>query len=399
MQPAPSVQTSSEPAIDLRNTKAGTRGLQLLLHLGFVLTGVVNTMLGPMLPALSARWTLSDAQAGYLFSTQFAGSMLGVMGSSVLTTRRGHRPCLVLGLALMALGSIALVAGDWTLGLVATLSFGVGLGLAIPTTNLLISELNPEKRTAALSLINFSWGAGAAVCPFLVAAMLRMHRHSHLLDAIAGLLILVAISLTRVSFPNVCAPRHAATMRMQLLRNRWIPILGALFFLYVGTEAGVGGWIATYAQRLSPASGTIWIFMPSFFWAALLVGRAITPLLLRSMQEAALARLGLAGSTIGLALLLSATTLSLIALAVSLAGFGFSSIFPIAIASLSRKFGANASHIAGSMFALAGAGGAILPWLVGYISTATGNLKFGLLVPLLGSILMLILNMILAQKE
>ena len=131
-----------------------------MLHAGFVLTGVVNTMLGPMLPVLSARWALNDVLAGYLFTAQFSGSMLGVLASSFLVPRRGHRISLVLGLGFMALGSATLVAASWTLGTLSTLCFGIGLELAIPTTNLLVSELNPDKRAAALNLINLSWGAG-----------------------------------------------------------------------------------------------------------------------------------------------------------------------------------------------------------------------------------------------
>jgi len=37
-----------------------------VLHAGFALTGVLTTLLGPVLPALSARWRLDDAQAGFL---------------------------------------------------------------------------------------------------------------------------------------------------------------------------------------------------------------------------------------------------------------------------------------------------------------------------------------------
>lgn len=383
---------------DISHPQAGNAQLNTLLHAGFVLTGIVNTILGPMLPALSARWGLSDARAGYLFSAQFSGSMLGVLGSSFLMTRRGHRTSLIIGLLLMATGSAALLAPTWTLGILATLCFGVGLGLAIPTTNLLVSELNPERRAAALSLINFSWGAGAAVCPFLVASMLRMHRSSHLLYAVGALLVIVAVSMTRISFPDIYPVKDASTLDLRLLRSRWVPILGALFFLYVGSEAGVGGWIATYAHRLS-AGSTMWIFMPSFFWISLLTGRALAPLVLRFVQESTLAQLGLAVSITGLTAILIAKGLFVVALGVSLAGLGFSSIFPIAIAALSRKFGANASPIAGFMFALAGAGGATLPWLIGWISTTSGNLNFGLFLPLAGSTMMLILNLLLAKAE
>lgn len=38
------------------------------VHVDFVLTGVVMTMLGPMLPLFSRQWLLNDTQAGYLLS-------------------------------------------------------------------------------------------------------------------------------------------------------------------------------------------------------------------------------------------------------------------------------------------------------------------------------------------
>ena len=382
-------------------TPTGSMRLAALLHGGFILTGVVNTMLGPMLPVLSARWALSDERAGYLFMAQFSGSMLGVWGSSFLMTRRGHRASLMLGLGLMATGSVTLLAAGWVWGMVATLVFGMGLGFAIPTTNLLVSELNPEKRAASLSLVNFSWTVGAAACPFFVSALLRMHRSSYLLYGVATLLVLVAVSLTRVSFPNIgpTSETIASAVPKDLWRSRWVPIFGPLFFLYVGTEAGVGGWTATYARRIDTGSGVMWVLMPSLFWAALLLGRLTAPVLLRVVGELTLAEYGLALSTIGVGALLAARNLSVVALGVSLAGLGLSSVFPIAIATLSRKFGADASRVAGVMFALAGAGGATLPWLIGYTSTVAGSLKYGLLVPLFGCIVMLILNVLLAEPE
>jgi FHS family glucose/mannose:H+ symporter-like MFS transporter len=387
-------------AVDKPQAPAGNVQLLALLHAGFVLTGVICTILGPLLPVLSERWALDDAHAGYLFSAQFGGSMLGVMGSSFLMSRRGHRISLLLGLGLMALGAATLLGMSGMLGMISTLCWGLGFGFVIPTTNLLVSDLNPEKRAAALNLVNFSWGVGAATCPFFVAALLRMHSTSSLLYGVAALLILVAAGMSRVSLlvPRP-APDKVSPAESGMWWSRWIPILGALFFLYVGCEAGVAGWTATYAHRMAAGAGTAWAFMPSFFWAALLLGRATAPVLLRNIRELKLAEFGLALSALGVVALLGARNLSLVAIGASFAGLGLASVFPIAIATLSRKFGAMAPRIAGLMFALAGAGGATLPWLVGYISTRLGSLKFGLLVPLVGCIVMLLLNVLLSKPN
>ena len=373
--------------------------LAVLLHIAFVFTGVVNTMLGPLLPVLSARWVLSDAQAGYLFTAQFTGSMLGVMGSSFLTPRRGTRVSLTLGLTLMAMGTAALLARSWMPGMLATLCFGAGLGLEIPTTNLLISELNPERRAAALNLVNFSWAVGAVSCPFFVAALLRVHHVSYLLYGVAASLVVAALCVARVSYP-VFSPPPANVDRMTgLWRGRWVPIIGALFLFYVGSEAGLSGWIATYAKRMVAGAGTLWVIMPSLFWAALLTGRATAPLFLRHARELRVARFGLGLSFVGIVTLLLARSLSVVAIGVGLAGLGFSSIFPIAIATLSHKFGTGASRLAGLMFALAGVGGATLPWLVGFASSRFGSLKYGLLVPLFGCAVMWVMNMCLSDTK
>src|SRR5205823_9428650 len=85
----------------------------MLVHAAFVLTGVMTTLLGPMLPVFSARWMLSDSQAGYLFTAQFASSILGVALSSVLVQRFGYRLTIVSGLGFMALGAGVLAQANW----------------------------------------------------------------------------------------------------------------------------------------------------------------------------------------------------------------------------------------------------------------------------------------------
>lgn len=370
--------------------------LSILLHLGFVLTGIVNTMLGPLLPVLSSRWGLNDARAGYLFTAQFTGSMLGVFASSFFASRRGSRFSLVLGLLTMGVGSCTLVLGNYTLGLISAFCFGTGLGLTIPTTNLLISDFNPARRASALNLVNFSWGIGAVVCPFLVALLQRVHRSSGLLFGVAVSLAILAVAVAR-RFPLLRAPRaeNAATpisTSWSAVWGRWmIPILGWIFFLYVGTEAAVGGWTASYARRVLMTGGTTWAMMPSFFWAALLLGRVLAPLGLRRIPELMMARAGLGVAALGIIALHSANNVAGLAMAMAIAGLGLSSVFPIAIAALSHQFGKAASRIAGVMFALAGLGGATIPGLVGYASTWYGSLKFGLLVPLCGCLAMLCL--------
>jgi MFS transporter, FHS family, glucose/mannose:H+ symporter len=364
-----------------------------LVHAEFVLTGVITTMLGPLLPILSLRWALSDRQAGYLFTAQFATSTLGVMVSTVMIRKHGYRVALLQGLTLMAAGAVLLAEASWGLGVISACLFGAGMGVTIPASNLLISDLNSTRRASALNLLNFSWGVGAVGCPFVVAMLQPAHQTVWLLYATALLLVVIASLIAAVRFP---ADLHegkpaAAPVGSNPWKSPFIVILGALFFIYVGTENSVGGWVASYARRLETGSARVWAMTPSVFWGALLLGRALAPIFLTKVSETTLASASLALATGGVTVLLAGRSMSGVLLGAGMAGLGLSCIFPINIAMLSHRFAEMASRVGGLMFAVAGLGGATLPWLVGALSTRFGSLQIGLFVPLAGTAIMLLL--------
>lgn len=217
-------------------------------HAAFVPTGIVTVLLGPVLPSLSARWSLSDAQAGEFFTAQFLASTVGVAFSGALVPRFGYRVVMVLGLVFMAAGTGTLGLGSRLLGMTSVACYGMGLGLTIPACNLLVAEVNPAKRAAAVSLLNFSWSVGAVACPFLLAPFQRKGSIAPFFYALAGFVLLVSALLARVSFPRP-SPTDESSFKgvgpfLTMLRTPVAIVLGVLFFVYVGTENAMGGWLA-----------------------------------------------------------------------------------------------------------------------------------------------------------
>src|SRR5437870_5035762 len=103
-------------ATSSRTIPVATSGT-VLVHVDFLLTGIVMTFLGPMLPILSARWELSDVRAGYLIFAQFFSSMFGMLLSGVLVQRIGYRLTLMIGAVLMGAGMLLLVSGPFPMGI------------------------------------------------------------------------------------------------------------------------------------------------------------------------------------------------------------------------------------------------------------------------------------------
>jgi len=368
--------------------------LTRVTYASFVPIGIANIVLGPLLPTLSARWSLNYAQAGGLFTAQYIASMLAVAFSGVIVSWRGFRFAMQTGIVLIAAGSALLLVGPLWLGMAALAASGAGLGIAIAPGNLMIAELNPGRRAAALNRLNFFWSVGAVSCPFLVAASVKLHRVSLFLAILAGLLLLVGlgIRLLPAPFPQAAPAPNGAKLWL-LIHRRLGPfvILALLFFVYVGTENSFGGWVASFTKSLGKLSPALAVITPSFFYASLMLGRCLAPFLLERLTPVRLVNAGLLVAWGGTAGLLSAHGLAAVILSACATGLGLASVYPITIAMLSEEFGSGAPRVAAVMFVLSNLGGASLPWVVGIASNGSGTLKTGLLVPLFGCGLMFIL--------
>jgi fucose permease len=366
----------------------------LAAHVAFVPIGIVTVLLGPLLPILSARWSLNYLQAGSLFTAQFLGSTLGVSLSGILVSRWGFRFTIAAGLIATAVGVAALPFSSPFAGPICIACYGVGLGLSIPACNLMVAAINPERRSAAINLLNFWWSAGAVACPFIVALAAKVNHILLLLALIAGLLLLAFFFVIATPVPIV-----PATTRQDLgvdpsSRNwnrRSLFLLSALFFLYVGTENAFGGWIASYARSLGNSSPTFSVMTPSFFYAALMVGRWMANFLLKKMDEMKMARAGLFVAFLAMLGLVLSRTLPLVVTSIAVAGLGLAAVYPITISRLSHEFGPSAARVGSFMFTLTNLGGAILPWTVGYASHEFHSLGIGLAVPAAATGLMWIL--------
>jgi fucose permease len=377
---------------DTAKAATSAKALTLAAYASFVPIGIATVLLGPMLPTLSARWSLNYSQAGALFTAQYLASTLAVALSGVLVSRWGFRFAIKIGLLLMGAALALLLAGPKIMGVLCIAASGAGMGLAVPAGNLLVAEVNPGRRSATLNLLNFCWSAGAVACPFLVAAAAKSHRIPFFLAAVAGFSILVTIGIAAMpsSIVEPLTTKDAGNKNgPAVVWKQGVSIaLAALFFLYVGLENGFGGWIASYAKSLRTLAPPLALMSPSFFYGSLMLGRWLAPLFLRLTDEIRLARAGLLLASAGMASLIFSQGLRGVVVSASLAGLGLSCVYPITISLLSREFGSAAARVGSLMFTSSNIGGGTVPWTMGVLSNHFGTLRAGLAVPLLGCVAM-----------
>ena len=292
------------------------RQLAPLLHSGFLLVGVIHTLLGPILPMLAAKWHLDDAEAGSLFIAQFTGAMIGSALSSLMVDWLGSLRLMGCGYAAMAAAVACLGVNSWGVGLLSVLSYGFAIGLIAPVTNLLVAEINSQRRAAALNILNFVWALGAVAGPALIALFARDGQLIRPLVGLAVLLSVIALLIARRSLadsssvairpkPNWKGRARFERSAFRAWASPYALLTSALIFNYVGTEAAAAGWIASYAQRIGASASGFGTMMPSFFWAGLLIGRAAAPVVLRRVSETALVLMSLFMAGAGLVVILA----------------------------------------------------------------------------------------------
>jgi MFS transporter, FHS family, glucose/mannose:H+ symporter len=384
------MSTTTTVAIPER-TSSNRTALLAVLFLGFVLSGIATTIVGPMLPVFIRRWGLDDGQAGLFSTVQFLAALVGTVISGAWMAWRGYRPSLVAGFAFMGYGLATLNASTHLNALLATAAFGLGYGLTTPGTNLYVAEAGGHRRASLLNVLNLTWGAGAVACSPLFALALRRNRLPGLLIgyAIFGALLVVALLLARfgaehhkkaAEFGGAAPPRIGRGITVAL---------AVLFFTYVGMETSIGVWSAEYSRRIAHGISSLTTLAPMFFYGGLTAGRGLAPLVLLSISEGPLVLFALSLTALGMTVLIFAGTLTVAIIGVFIAGLGCASIYPIYIAWLSKWYGAQAKRIGGFLFALASLGGSAGPWLVGALSKYSGTLRIGFLVPLLSALLMI----------
>jgi fucose permease len=335
------------------------------IYLSAVLNGIATTMLGPLMPGFEQRFDLEDAQGGLLFVAQFLMCVVSAAATASLSRRFGYWRVVAGGLAVAGVGVLGCASHSWTVILLSVAVYGSGIGVMTPAANVGVAAAAKTDSVRRVMWLNLCWSMGAVATPTLVATL-----RGAFLTSLSAALLLMAAAIALSGSGERPAPEPAA------LHSQRVPhlIFAAMLFLYVGAEQSVAGWVSAYATR-SAATRNLWAVLPSVFWGSILIGRVIAPYILRRVPSSVLAPWSLGISLIGALLLVSGDGPLTLLAGSSMSGLGMAPIFPVVVAAYADRAGASAS---GLVFSAAGLGGATTPWLVGFVSTASGSLRMGL---------------------
>lgn len=391
------------------------RALALMAGL-FALFGCVTWLNGVLIPFLKVVCELDTFEALLVtFAFYIAYFVMAVPSARVLAVT-GYRHGMALGLAVMAVGTLAFVPAalirSYGIFLAGLFVQGTGLCLLQTAANPYVIILGPHESAARrVSIMGVCNKLAGAISPMLlgalvfadfgrfqsghgpvVAAALSQLAHRLILPYVAlavGLLAL-AIGVERSGLPELQEPA-AEEDRRAGARFRWSrhPLLlfgfWALFF-EMALEVIAGDTIVLYGQSLHFPIATA-RFFASLTLTAMVIGYLLGIALIpkRMSQERALALS--AGVGIALTVAVAATHGIVSVLLVASLGFAnavlWPAIFPIALTGLGEH-----TKTGAAIMIMAIVGGAVVPPCYGLLARLAGNqMAYLILVPMYAFIL------------
>lgn len=347
------------------------RGMLVVLHPLFALTGVGCAITGPLLPALAAAFHLTDSQSGLLLFWIYAG-----MASGALLCRGNYARIIAGGLAALTLACVAFTLVPERLFFAVAYFYGASVSAPLTAVSLFAGRNYPARRAATLSALNFTWSVGAALAPLVVARTIELlnWRAVYGLLAVVSLVFAVAAQLTLRDTEE--SPRTMPETTG--IRNvRMVALFAVFFFLEVGMECTAGAWASSYVLRSTHTSVALAAAASSVFWGGFLSGRGLSPLVLLRVRPARLLQWSLLAALGAATLMVLARGAGPLIAALLLLGLALAPVFPVALAAFFER--ARQSSDSRFVLALSGFGGAVFPWLAGAVSSRSGSLRAGLL--------------------
>jgi fucose permease len=367
------------------------RKTMAVLHPVFALTGILHSVGGPLLPSLASHFHLGDSQSGSLFLAYYGGTSLGA-----LLCGRRHVRTLTVGFLALTCVCLGVAVTNGALLEPLFLLLGIAVGMPMSAVSMLVGREFGDRSAAPLTVLNFSWSAGALIAPLFAARLLVSHSYksAYLILAIAAAFAAIAcwvqLDDAHVNTPSL---KQAFT----LVDLRFIALLAFLTFLEVGIENTTGSWLTTFVLRTAGGGAASAAAISSLYWCGFLASRGVSSLLLLCVRPSRLLVIAIFAALASALVLVYCPGITANAVAMFVLGAALAPIFPLLLA----RFFARARHSSDSRWVLAvcGFGGSVLPWLTGWISAHSGSLRTGLMVIPASLLLMVCLLPILAANE
>ncbi|MDY0289439.1 MAG: MFS transporter [Sphaerochaeta sp.] len=342
------------------------------VYFAFFVSGMMNTLIGTILPFMKAEYNMSYVLSGAVISAHQIGNFFALLISGFLPFLIGRKKSTVMLSLGFVIGFLLMtLTGNPLFLLFAFLLTGVGRGTMSNITNVVMSDIS-ENKTASLNLLHASFAVGAFLAPFLAiltTSVFGVHwRISLWTVVVLEILVMIFFGRSTLSGKSIEKQKDVAT---GFYKDKTYWLNTAILFFYLCNEASIMGWLVTYFTDSGILSPSLAQTTSSALWVFILIGRLSCAYLSTKLGKNML--LVLLGFFQVVFFLLMVSSKNFVFIYMSIFGFGLamSGTYPTVLATMNPKY--NASTIAvGTAIAVATIGAIGMPIIVGAVAQQIG---------------------------
>jgi fucose permease len=355
--------------------------------------GMIAALAGTIVPQLSRKLSLSVHQIGDLFLAQALGMIVASITAGPLVDNKGKKTGMILAFVLIS-GSLAALPGVGTFAaiLIPIAVLGLGNGILVTSTNAVLSDINPQRRAAILTVTKCFYGAGGFLTPFIGATLLAGNTIA-LCYGITGLAAATCLLIAFLPMPPPTGERRFKLYEAGTLLSRpLLYLLSLMLFVYVACEVGMFNWLAKYLIAQGVAETAALRALSLGFATGLLAGRLFFAAVLMKVASWKVTLWAAAAMVITTSALLEVSTQPAAGIIAFLAGMAMAPIFPAVLAMAGDSFPRMTATALGIVITSGWTGLAISSRLIGTISGSDPKgIKTGLLVlPVFSAVLVML---------
>lgn len=370
----------------------------------FFLLGTLLSLPGILLPLWGYHRLEAFELAGYHFLAMALGFLIGNVISALACSRYPRLFLEPLFASLFSIAGIALLAllpppYPVTWQLAGALCLGISAGSSLVIAFRHIAAFHRFNSPAVFQLSGLVALTGALAAP-LAAAWIAIPAGSLSLLALIALPAAVALGSLGKARPGALPAVQplAFAKAVEDFRNPTTILLALLLFFQMGNEIALLGWLPVFLIQRVGVSPTVAVYGMAAFVLVLLAGRTASQALRERARRNRVLLGGLSLAVLGCLMLLSTNNAFGAFLGLSLAGAGFSPVFPMALALMTKRFPYYHAGVMNAIFALALLGGLLAPFSVGVIAGKFG-IGIAVALPIAGSILVAILVLLIWMES
>lgn len=361
----------------------------------YFMMGFITCLNDTLVPFFKNGFTLSYAQSSLVQFYFFLTYGLMSVPAGRIVERTGFKKGMVMGFFVAAIGALlfypASIWHQYYLFLAALFIVAMGIVLLQVAANPYITVLGPARTASSrLTLIQGVGSIGTTVAPlfgayFILSGLQDSQASSEAVRfpylGIAGLLIVIAIVVSRLSLPAIRVSTGTDSFKNDktIFSFRNLNFGTVAIFMYVGAEVAIGTFLTNYLSEILNISITHANNYVAFYWGSMLAGRLLGAWILRSVKASLVLSIAAVLAVVLIAISIN-TTAQVAAWTMIAVGFCNSVMFAI-IFSLSVNGLKNYTTQASGLLSTAIVGGAVVPFAQGLIKD---NFSWGLafMVPL-----------------